>query len=51
MVIVRYIGQFAAQEIGAHHVLCGVTGITLFDENDNDFMEISYNLLISIYAE
>jgi hypothetical protein len=51
MVIVRFIGQFAPQEIGAHHVLFGKTGITLYDEHGNYFMNISYNLLISIYAE
>lgn len=48
MLIIRYLGTFVPEEAYAHHVLCGVDGITLFDEHDCELMEISYDILISI---
>lgn len=48
MILVRYLGKFCPQEIGAAYVLCGTTGITLFNNHDDEIMSISYDILISI---
>lgn len=51
MILVKFLVTPVPQEIGAHYALCGVSGITLFNEQDQEIMFIHYNNLISIREE
>lgn len=51
MLLVRYLGQFFPIEREAKYVLCGETGVTLYDDKENEIEEISYSILISIRSK